>query len=122
MVAEVIPVRWQKGLTDRRGTRQQGNSSALSGNDRVIPVDNSLGRALGKEGVCEVQAQFPQILHRGAIVSWRRLVTPLGQQPNVKVTWKRERRAGREKGGAPQRRSLCGHVRDIPGQTGVRRG
>ena len=47
---------------------------------------------------CEGQAQFPQFLHRGAIVSWKRHVTPLGQQPNVKVTWKGEGRAEREKG------------------------
>lgn len=56
MVAEVIPVRRQKGLTDRRGTRQQGNSSPeSSGNDIVVPVDSSLGRALGKKGAGEVR-------------------------------------------------------------------
>lgn len=56
MVAEVIPVRWQKGLTDKRGTRQQGNSSLeSSGNDIVVPEDSSLGRALGKEGAGEVR-------------------------------------------------------------------
>lgn len=43
----------------------------------------------------EVQAEFPQPLHRGAIVSWRRHVTPLGQQPNVKVVEEGERTAGR---------------------------
>lgn len=56
-----------------------------------------------------MQAQFPQFLHRGAIVSWRRHVTPLGQQPNVKVIWKGERveLTERKGEGGPQRRSPC---------------